>query len=366
MKYNCRECPEAVRARCIEESHTSPSVKAMLHRAFAARTDTQQTWELLQINCLLRREEEASRAPRESLLRRRLRAAAEREKTEAVAPQTQPAPAGTEAPAEQISPPAPSIPVISPPLVEEVGKEEIIPAPREEPRVLRYALTIEATNHRITLPEQGEIILGRFDPITGIAPDIDLSFDDRDAMMISRRHARISARNGRHFLEDLGSMNGTKVNGRMLRLGERVLLVSGDRIWLGQCLLAYDLVPEWVDKIDQSLRPTFYLSSTFTGHRFPLPASGEVIIGRGDPTLGFRPDVDLANEGHAATVVSRRHAKITFWKGRHYLEDLGSANGTRLNGAPVRLGESVPLYPGDHIWLGGCVLAYDVEIPASR
>jgi pSer/pThr/pTyr-binding forkhead associated (FHA) protein len=354
MKYNCRECPEAVRARCIEESHSSPSVKAMLSRAFAARTDTQQTWELLQINCLLRREEEASRAPRESLLRRRLRAAAEREQVEAPAPR--PSVIGAELTTEQIAPE-----VIPAPPTEEIARVR-----PEAPGALHYAFTVEATNHRIALPEEGEMVLGRFDPITGIAPDIDLSFDDREAMMISRRHARVSARNGRHFLEDLGSTNGTKVNGKMLRIGERVLLVSGDRIWLGNCLFAYDLLPDWISEPPEESRPAFYFLSTFTGHRFSLPASGEVIIGRGDEAIGFVPDVDLASEGHAATVISRRHAKITAWKGRHYLEDLGSANGTRLNGTQVRLGESLLLHPGDHLWLGGCVLAYDVEISGPR
>ena len=360
MKYNCRECPEAVRARCIEESNTSPSVKAMLHRAFTARTDTRQTWELLQINCLRRREEEAARSPRESLLSRRLRAAAKRERAEAAALQTRPTVIGAESVTEQIIPAAPPE-VAPPPPTPEVTRAR--PAKRRAPR---YVLTVEATNHRIALPEEGEIVLGRFDPVTRIAPDIDLSFDDREAMMISRRHVRISARSGRHFLEDLGSTNGTKVNGKMLRIGERVLLVSGDRIWLGNCLLTYDLLPDWISEPPEETRPAFYFLSTFTGHRFSLPDRGEVIIGRGDPTINFVPDVDLAHEGHASTVVSRRHAKITAWKGQHYLEDLGSANGTRLNGTAVHLGESFPLRPGDHIWLGGCVLAYDVEISGPR
>ncbi|MDY7041010.1 MAG: FHA domain-containing protein [Chloroflexota bacterium] len=361
MKYNCRECPEAVRARCIQESHASPSVKAMLNRAFAARTDTQQTWELLQINCLLRREdEEAARPPAESLLQRRLRAAAERRQAETAASQAEPIVIGDDQITEQIS--------------LEISPEIVTPHPTPEKahrtaatrRALRYVLTVETTNHRIALSEEGEMVLGRFDPVTGIAPDIDLSFDDQDAMMVSRRHVRVSARNGRHFLEDLGSTNGTKVNGKLLRIGERVLLVSGDRIWLGNCLLTYDPAPDWVSESPDTTQHTFYLLSTFTGHRFFLPVSGEVIIGRGDLAIGFTPDIDLANEGHASTVVSRRHAKITLWKGQHYLEDLGSANGTRLNGTPVHLGESFPLHPGDHIWLGGCVLAYDVEVPGLR
>ncbi|MBE9507777.1 MAG: FHA domain-containing protein [Chloroflexi bacterium] len=76
---------------------------------------------------------------------------------------------------------------------------------------------------------------------------------------------------------------------------------------------------------------------------------------------GIIPDIDLSQEGVVAQVVARRHAKITARGGRHYVEDLGSANGLKLNGARIRIGEVGLLEPGDHLWLGGCVLAYDIE-----
>jgi hypothetical protein len=41
---------------------------------------------------------------------------------------------------------------------------------------------------------------------------------------------------------------------------------------------------------------------------------------------------------------------------------LGSGFGTRLNGETLFIGHAAPLTPGDHIWLGGCVLAYDIEV----
>jgi len=61
-----------------------------------------------------------------------------------------------------------------------------------------------------------------------------------------------------------------------------------------------------------------------------------------------------------ARLVSRRHALIRWQNGQPTLEDLGSGFGTRLAGDTLLLGQSVGLKPGDHIWLAGCVLGYDV------
>jgi len=93
-----------------------------------------------------------------------------------------------------------------------------------------------------------------------------------------------------------------------------------------------------------------------------LFSQGEGIIGRSDHAVGCVPDIDLSREAYAAQVVARRHAKIIVRDGGHYVEDLGSASGTRLNGVRIKIGECGLLNPGDHLWLGGCVLAYDVEV----
>ena len=45
-----------------KESSNSPSIKMMMRRAFAAETDTQQMWGLLQMNCLLVPKEERPKA----------------------------------------------------------------------------------------------------------------------------------------------------------------------------------------------------------------------------------------------------------------------------------------------------------------
>jgi hypothetical protein len=55
-----------------------------------------------------------------------------------------------------------------------------------------------------------------------------------DDVMVSKRHARIAADNGRFVLQDVGSTNGTFVNGAPLPPGEIHLLRSGDEIRVGE------------------------------------------------------------------------------------------------------------------------------------
>ena len=84
--------------------------------------------------------------------------------------------------------------------------------------------------------------IGRWDADGGIFPDVDLDSDDPEAK-VSRRHARITFRDGQYFLEDLGSTNGTFVNrGRRLSPGTRQALNDGDEIIVGKTFLRFRLV----------------------------------------------------------------------------------------------------------------------------
>ncbi len=65
------------------------------------------------------------------------------------------------------------------------------------------------------------------------------------------------------------------------------------------------------------------------------------------------PDVDLSNfEGSG--IVSRRHLNIILDGNsmRVYIEDLGSTNGTRINGKPVERGVPHPLRSGESFEIG--------------
>ena len=84
-----------------------------------------------------------------------------------------------------------------------------------------------------------------------------------------------------------------------------------------------------------------------TGAILILPQQGEVLIGRGDPQITPRPDVDLGPHGGGQAGVSRRHARLLYSPEGWMLEDLHSTNGTFLNSAPVLPGQPVRIQTGD-------------------
>jgi hypothetical protein len=84
-----------------------------------------------------------------------------------------------------------------------------------------------------------EANIGRWDADGGVFPDVDLDSDDPEAK-VSRRHARISRRDGEYVIEDLGSTNGTFVNrGHRLSPGDRQALKDGDEIIVGKTFLRF-------------------------------------------------------------------------------------------------------------------------------
>jgi pSer/pThr/pTyr-binding forkhead associated (FHA) protein len=60
-----------------------------------------------------------------------------------------------------------------------------------------------------------------------------------DGEGISRIHAMLKEQDGRYFLSDLNSLNGTGVNGRMLEANETVEICNGDTISLAQTALTF-------------------------------------------------------------------------------------------------------------------------------
>jgi hypothetical protein len=71
----------------------------------------------------------------------------------------------------------------------------------------------------------------------GRAPECELRLRDGKA---SRRHARLMARDGVLVLTDLGSTNGTRVNGHRVT---EVVLGAGDRIQIGESSLVIEAAP---------------------------------------------------------------------------------------------------------------------------
>lgn len=90
------------------------------------------------------------------------------------------------------------------------------------------------------------------------------------------------------------------------------------------------------------------------GERYPLPTGGSATVGRSDACVVTVP--------HPS--VSRRHAQLDWRDERHEVTDLGSTNGTMVNGRPLAAQAGHPLADGDRVTFGSTTLTY-VAPPAG-
>ncbi len=237
-------------------------------------------------------------------------------------------------------------------------------------------LQIVAGSHEgtvVPLPPTDALVIGR--------KRGDLLLDDP---LVSGKHAQIACSDGKFVLRDLGSTNGTLVDGRA---AVEVVLKPGAEIAIGSCRLVFHLGSEppaeplasgqataeqpdiaWL--LDEELvelrgsgdrtRP----QSDVIGQDLRLPpglhAMVEVIAGadagksyrftRGNVSVGRRQgEVPLSD-----VEVSRHHAVLEiFGREMVFLRDLGSTNGTYHNGRRVSLAR---LVDGDTVGCGKTVM----------
>jgi serine/threonine-protein kinase len=83
-------------------------------------------------------------------------------------------------------------------------------------------------------------LLGRASEAEEYRPEFDMTFYD-EGNFVSRRHARITKGRGGYFVADLGSYNGTVVNGQLIAPGRARLLRNGDRIKVGLVVIEFRL-----------------------------------------------------------------------------------------------------------------------------
>jgi len=197
-------------------------------------------------------------------------------------------------------------------------------------------------------------------------------FDQKDWPSVSRQHAKFQLYEGHWFISDLGSSYGTSVDGQPIKTPTE--LRAGSRIQFGQngpvvivVSLSSDSSPLASDTIIDSAQAANQFSpSNLQPTRPPrpeAPVSASVeLSGTGTAELrllklntskparfGREPDLEGVIDA-AAPMVSRRHAEIRWQDGQYVIVDLGSFNGTLLNGH--RIAKPEILRHNDRIELG--------------
>lgn len=89
-----------------------------------------------------------------------------------------------------------------------------------------------------------------------------------------------------------------------------------------------------------------------SGQMIPLEGHSEFTLGRNAEGQSVIPDIDLTPFRGYELGVSRLHTSINVEKDLVSATDLGSANGTRINGKKIPSYKSHPLNHGDIITLG--------------
>ena len=109
----------------------------------------------------------------------------------------------------------------------------------------------------------------------------------------------------------------------------------------------------------ESTAPRCRLFHSGSNTEFKFAPNPEATVGRIDPVTGIKPDIDLS-EVDVERSSSRRHAKFLFEEGAIYLvEDIGTTNGTFVNGDRVQQGHSQKLQSGDLVQFGLVELSFE-------
>lgn len=96
-------------------------------------------------------------------------------------------------------------------------------------------IVLEIADQWVSLPVAESLTVGRASDIPGdAAPDVDLGPYEAGDKGVSRQHIRLKRKNILVYVIDLGSTNGTFLNGRRLVPHAERLLRNGDELQLGR------------------------------------------------------------------------------------------------------------------------------------
>ncbi len=192
------------------------------------------------------------------------------------------------------------------------------------------------------------------------APRIRIGRDaDNDVVLdspaSSRHHAEIIQELGAYKIVDLGSTNGIKVGETRV---PDLFLVDGTSVVVGVHTLTFSIAEpdtaktvllgpgEMPRPVPPPPEPGHEPPALYLVHRQQGRARSLKIVAGAQYVIGRSPDADLVVDDNRA---SKRHALVYYEGGSFKICDLGSSNGTLLNGR--RVGKD-PLTVGDEILIG--------------
>lgn len=189
---------------------------------------------------------------------------------------------------------------------------------------------------------------------------------------VSRRHARVVLDGPQPFIVDEGSANGVLVNG--VRIGGPTALAPGVRIdiaefWLDFAVMGAPVVAAPApyaaapyQGAPAAAQPAAYGAAVAAPGTLRLRAQGGPFAGRGFDIPSGRVSIGRAIDNHLVfddPSLSRKHAVVQQTaRDRLELQDLGSSNGTWLNGRKVDTAMAVA---GDSIRFGDLMFALEGE-----
>lgn len=188
--------------------------------------------------------------------------------------------------------------------------------------------------------------------VNSIGREGDVLLSDARA---SRRHAQVTSENDVLILEDLGSTNGTRVNGKPIAPGEKVALAGGDTISVGGIELKLSLPGQTSGNVTQNLAGN-RTAAISTPPK--LESAAAALVGEGESfplkvgknTFGRRSaDNDIVI---GDPYVSGKHGVIEIADDGFFVTDVGSTNGTMLNDAKLAPNMRTAISPDDVIRLG--------------
>ena len=199
-----------------------------------------------------------------------------------------------------------------------------------------------------------------------LRPGVNVIGREGDVMLsdarASRRHAQITNTDSVLVLEDLGSTNGTKVDGAKLSNGERKTLSGGEKLSFGGIELQLSLPGAKGGNTTQVFGSNKTAAIAAAPQKEVAPAmlvgeGKEFPLKSGVSVFGRKTDNDIQI---ADPYISGKHGLIEVTEQGVYITDTGSSNGTMLNDAKLVPNMRTNVTPEDVIRFGS--LEFQIRI----